>query len=142
MDTTSDQVKILCVNIKGSDSPGKIKSKILKGLRKAEKKAPSPRSVSQPLHSWTKDLHSITDIPASKVVKLSSNSRFVVWLLKDGSVCRLKCTSSPPLKERSAVNTAFQRNTPSFQELSDAEYARQIQFEMNSGRGTADTTRV
>ncbi len=149
MAVSSDQVKILCVNIKGSDSPAKIKSKILKGLRKAEKKTPLSQCVSQPLHSWTKDLHSITDIPASKIIKLSSNSRFIVWLLKDGTACRLKCvsTASPPRKERRSLDSALQRSTPSFQELSDAEFARQLhhqwQSEITSGRGTtADTRRV
>ncbi len=141
--SASNQVKILCINIKDSDSPGKIKSKILKGLKKAEKKASSSQCVSQPLHSWNKDLYSISDIPASEVIKLSSNSRFIVWLLKDGSVCRLNCisTSAPPRKEKGVLD-ALQRNTPSFQELSDAEFARQLQSEMNSGRGTTDTNRV
>lgn len=134
----SDQIKIVCVNIKSLDSPREIKTKILKGLRKAERKKPTPVCVSQPLQSWTKELHSLADIPASDVTQMSSNSRFMVWLLRDGSVCRLKCATS--YRKDKSVLEALQR--PTFQELSDAEYARQLQSEIMSGRSQGESHQV
>ena len=137
---STDQIKVVCVNVKASDSPGKVKSKLLKGLRRAEKKSPTPVCVSQPLQSWSKDLHSISDIPANEVAQVSSNSRFIVFLLKDGNVCRLKCTSSSSStrKDSRSILESLQRPTPTFQELSDAEYARQLQSDIMSGRSTRE----
>jgi len=129
-------VRVVCVNIKQTDPPRKIKSKVLRSLRKSEKKtSTNSLTVSQPLQSWNKECHSVTDIESSDVVKVLSNSRYMVFLMKDGTVGRIKCSSAVGLgsKERSVLD-ALQRSTPTFQELSDAEYARQLHSEMNSGR--------
>ena len=124
-------VSLLCVRVKDTDPPEKVKSKILKGLRNAEGKSSSSVSVSV----QTKDLQAVAGLSPNDVVKVVSNSRYITFLCEDGRVCRLKCTSKSDTssKKDHSVVDILRRSTPTFQELSDVEYARQLQTEMATG---------
>ena len=152
---TEESVKLICVKYKSSDSPGKVKMKLLRAMRRAERQSRSPNTtISHPLQPWTNHCHTIGDLPANDVVITLSNSRYIVFLTKDGRVCRLKCTSKPELSQKSgsaiaSLLSSLRRGTSahglSFQEESDAEYARQLQAEyeaeshhpLGSGGGSA-----
>ena len=149
-------MKLICVKYKSSDSPGKVKMKLLRAMRRAERQSRSPNTaIIHPLQPWTNHCHTIGDLPADDVLITLSNSRYIVFLTKDGRVCRLKCTSRPELSQKgssaiaSLLSSLRRGNSTthglSFQEESDAEYARQLQAEyeaqshrsLTSGGGAA-----
>lgn len=121
-------MSLLCVRVKATDPPEKVKSKILKGLRNVEGRNVSSVCV-------TKDLQAVPDLNPNDVVKVVSNSRYIAFLCEDGRVCRIKCTSKSETssKKDKSVLDIIRRTTPTFQELSDVEYARQLQTEMSTG---------
>ena len=140
--STEENVKLVCVKYKSSDSPGKVKLKLLRAMRRAERQSHSPHTtITHPLQPWTNHCHTIGDLPANNVLITLSNSRYIVFLTKDGRVCRLKCTSRPELSQKSdsaiaSLLSSLRRGTSSshvhgvsFQEENDAEYARQLQAE-------------
>jgi hypothetical protein len=139
--STEENVKLICVKYKSSDSPGKVKLKLLRAMRRAERQSRSPHTtITHPLQPWTNHCHTIGDLPANDVLITLSNSRYIVFLTKDGRVCRLKCTSRPELSQKSdsaiaSLLSSLRRGAASythglsFQEESDAEYARQLQAE-------------
>ena len=71
-----------------------------------------------------------------------SNSRYIIFLTRDGRVCRLRCSSRPELTQQKGDNSvasilnSLRRGSGahgvSFQEESDAEYARQLQAEFEA----------
>ena len=140
-----DKVKLLCLKLKSNESPEKVKLKILKGLKKAEKKNIKSCTISHPLQNWTNDVHSIAELNSDDVLKVVSNSHYLVFLLKDGRVCRMRCSSKDYSGKNptSNINQVLRRSNiggPSFQELSDAECARQLQAQFDSeGRGVGVT---
>lgn len=136
---TEEKVRLICVKLKSSDSPEKVKSKVLKSLRNAEKHVSQARSLGHPLGASTmfEETCTIAELNAESVSQVVTNSKYIVFLLKDGSVCRLKCTSRESTLSK-FTTSAFQRsNQPkaSFQVLSDAEYARQLQAQFDSEGG-------
>ena len=88
-----DKVKLVCVKLKPNDTPDKVKSKILKSLRNAERREPDSCTVGHPLESFCEEVHCISDLNASDVVKVASNSRYVAFLTRDGRACRMRCAS-------------------------------------------------
>ena len=133
-------MKLICVKYKSSDSPGKVKMKLLRAMRRAERQSRSTNTaITHPLQPWTNHCHTIGGLPANDVQTVLSNSRYIVFLTKDGRVCRLRCTSRPELSLRgdsaiASLLSSLRRGTSSahglsFQEESDAEYARQLQAE-------------
>ena len=141
--STEECVKLICVRYKSSDSPGKVKMKLLRAMRRAERQTRSANTtIVHPLQPWTNHYHTIGDLPANDVLTTLSNSRYIVFLTKDGRVCRLKCTSRKELIQKTDISIASVlsslRRGPSathgvsFQEESDAEYARQLQAEFES----------
>lgn len=136
---TEDKVKLLCVKLKPNDTPEKVKAKILKGLRKAEKKSSSSCAITHPLQNWTNEIHSLGDLDSKNVAKVVSNSRYIAFLMRDGRVCRIRCSSKTPSRRNSVPNVGeilrrSNQAVPSFQELSDAEYAKQLQARFDSER--------
>ena len=138
--STDENVKLICVKYKSSDSLGKVKLKLLRAMRRAERQSRSVNTtISHPLQPWNNHCHTIGELPANDILITLSNSRYIVFLTKDGRVCRLKCTSRPELSQKSDSSIASLlsslRRGPSsthglsFQEESDAEYARQLQAE-------------
>ena len=132
-----EKIKFLCVKFKPNESPDKVKSKILKSLKRAEKSAPF--TISNPLDTWSNKVHCIDELNATEIADVSTNSKYVVFLLKDGRVCRMKCTST---SSNEVPPSAVLKPTPhpTFQLLSDAEYARQLQSQFNTERGERPTT--
>ena len=88
-----EKVKLVCVKLKPNDTPDKVKSKLLKTLRNAEKKDPELCSIGHPLESFCEEVHCISELNVSDVVEVASNSRYIVFLLRDGRACRMRCTS-------------------------------------------------
>ena len=139
--STEDNVKLICFKCKSSDTPSKVKMKLLRGMRKAERRGVAISAISHPLQPWNNQCHSIGALPAEDVLIALSNSRYVVFLTKDGRVCRLRCTSRPSVSQQrhdssvaSILSTLRSSSTHhvSFQEESDAEYARQLQAEFEA----------
>lgn len=136
--STEESVKLICVKYKSSDSLSKVKLKLLRGMRKAERRSSSSCGVAHPLQPWTSRCRSIGDLPADDVLTTSSNSRYIAFLTKDGRVCRLRCTSRPELSQKgdssvgSMLDSLRRSQGVSFQEESDAEYARQLQAEFEA----------
>ena len=123
-------MRILSVPLKEDDDKEKIRRRVVKKLKQLEQHiasgAPSDSSIRV-----------VEELQASNVVRVAANSRYLVFLLKDGRVCRMKCHSRT---ERAGRHRATEellkkktRDTP-FQLLSDAEYARQLQAEFNMER--------
>ena len=141
-----ENVKLICVKHKSSDTLGKVKLKVLRAMRKAERRTSSITAITHPLQSWTNQCHSIGTLPADDVQMTLVNSRYIVFLTKDGRVCRLRCASRPEVSQQkgensvvSILNTLRRRGSSSqgqvsFQEESDAEYARQLQAEYEAER--------
>lgn len=130
-------VSLLCVRVKATDAPEKVKLKILKGLRKVESGKATSISLSQPVRKWTEDIHAIAELSAEEVSNVVSNSQYIALLCTDGRVCRFtfQYSSLPNTLSKKECNliSVLRQPTPTFQELSDAEYARQIQAEMAAG---------
>jgi hypothetical protein len=125
-------VKFLSVDVKSSETPGKLKAKVLKAIHNSEKRT---STITHPLQSWTDESHSFQELRADQVVKVVANSSHVAFLLSDGRVCRV-CVNS--WEESSGSKTLSldvlrqPQERPSFQVLGDEEYARQLQAELNS----------
>ena len=142
-----ENVKLICVKYKSSDSLGKVKLKLLRAMRKAERRSASVVAITHPLQSWTNPCHSIGSLPAEDILVTRSNSRYRVFLTKDGRVCRLRCASRPELAQQkgessiASILSSLRRGSSatahglSFQEESDAEYARQLQAQFEAERG-------
>ena len=139
--STEDNVKLICFKCKSSDTHRKVKQKLLRVVRRAERRGADVCAITHPLQEWTNQCHSIGALPADDILTTSSNSRYIVFLTKDGRVCRLKCTSrSDPSQQRHDNSVASILSTlrgssshhVSFQEESDAEYARQLQAEFEA----------
>ena len=144
--STEENVKLVCVNHKSSDTLGKVKLKVLRAIRRAERRSSSTTAITHPLQSWTNQCHSLGSLPADDVLLTLTNSRYIVFLTKDGRVCRLRCASRPEVSQQkgessvaSILSTLRRRGSlsqgqVSFQEESDAEYARQLQVEYEAER--------
>ena len=127
-----DHVRLVSVKLRAGEASHRIKRKVLRSLRNAEKK--EHKSAYPP----TEQSYSIPDLPSRDVVKVVSNSRFVAFLLQDGRVCRIQCSSyAGSSKEFVEGKWLGAGKEPSFQVFSDAEYARQLQaqFDAESVRG-------
>ncbi|CAI8017330.1 hypothetical protein GBAR_LOCUS10539, partial [Geodia barretti] len=92
--TSSQNVRLVAVSLKKSYSPSKVKSKLLRSIRLSERREQKAPPISHPLSQWRDRVHTLPDLPASQVKQVVSNSRYIVFLLSDGRVCRLAVTSS------------------------------------------------
>ena len=127
------KVKLLCVKLKSNDTPDKVKNKILKGLKAAERKNTFAAPIAHPLESWHDEVHSLPDLDASDIAQVASNAKYIVFLLKDGRVCRMRCASTWDTDTKVSSELLSKSSQQlSFQVLSDAEYARQLQAEFDS----------
>ncbi len=134
-----DKVRLICVKLKPNETPDKVKAKVLKSLRTAERRHLQPCSLSHPLgvSTLSEEACSIAELNAGVVSQVVTNSKYIVFLLKDGSVCRMKCASREETRSKLSTDVFRRPNQPktSFQVLSDAEYARQLQAQFDSERG-------
>ena len=120
------KVKLLSVPLKQKDNIEKVRRRILRYLQKNEK-----------CSSNLSNLQSIEGIDAVDVQNVESNSQYLVFLMKDGRVCRMKCSSQSKLTEHHIDEEITRRSRDtSFQVLSDAEYARQLQSQFDQERST------
>ncbi len=147
-------VKFLCVDVKSSETPEKLKAKVLKAIHNSEKKS---AAIAHPLQTWTADAHTLPELNSHQVLKVVSNSTYVAFLMRDGRVCRVrvasweepvgsKALSLDTLRQSQQQQQQQQPQRPSFQVLGDEEYARQLQAELNSdlrtwGRSDRDYSR-
>ena len=127
-----EKVKFVCVKLKPNEHPEKARYKILKGLRNAEKKQSQSSAIYHPLAEWCEKVHLISELDAKEVLEVASNSRYVVFLMRDGRVCRIKCSSKAETRTKTSIDILKKMSRPSLQELSDAEYARQLQTTFDS----------
>ena len=114
--------KLLCVPFKDSHSTEKIRRRILKRLKKVERKSCSSMFVKTLPEPLANDIHSV-----------SSNSKYVAFLLKDGRVCRMRVSSVTDVATQQFLPDS-RRGGPQendFQVLSDAEYARRLQAQFD-----------
>lgn len=127
-----EKVKFVCLKLKPNEHPEKARYKILKSLRNSEKRHSQTAAVSHPLAEWCEEVHIIPELDAKEVFEVASNSKYVVFLMRDGRVCRIKCMSKVETNTVSSADLLKRVNQPSFQELSDAEYARQLQATLDT----------
>lgn len=129
-------VKFLCVDVKSGETQENLKLKVLKAILASEKKS---ATIAHPLQSWTEEAHSFPELQAEQVLKVVANSSHVAFLLRDGRVCRIRVASweeSASSKTLSLDALRQPQQKSSFQVLGDAEYARQLQAELNSDLST------
>ena len=127
-----EKVKFVCLKLKSNEHPEKARYKILKSLRNSEKRHTQTAAISHPLAEWCEEVHIIPELDAKEVFEVASNSKYVVFLMRDGRVCRIKCASPADTSAVPSVDVLNRASQPSFQELSDAEYARQLQATLDS----------
>lgn len=125
------EAKLLCVPFKDGHSTEKIRRRILKRLKKVERKSCSSIFIKPLCQPLTADIHTVV-----------SNSNYVAFLLKDGRVCRMKVSSLVGHTSHQLVQDGRRPDSQesSFQVLSDAEYARRLQAQFDQetdGRGGA-----
>jgi E3 ubiquitin-protein ligase EDD1 len=113
-----EAAKILCVPFKDAHSTDKVRRRILKRMKKLERKSFNSPFVKNLDKSWTPDIHAVV-----------SNSSYIGFLLKDGRVCRMKASSvpNPVSNNQELLNYSQRSDGNSLQVLSDAEFARQLQ---------------
>jgi len=112
-------VKVVCVKYKKSDCGNKVKQRLLKKLKNVE----SSKKVT--------GVQLVCGVEAESVAQVAINSTYVVFLLKDGRVCRLHCAGNDEVTESGAYYSA---GGQSFQVTSDMEYARILQQQFDSER--------
>ena len=105
-------IKLVCINYKKSDSGNKVKQKLLKKLGKA---------VDNKQTAGVKNVHGIK---TESVLQVAFNINYLVLLLKDGRVCRVKCAGNSDVAEG---GNGYEPVKESFQVASDLEYARVLQ---------------
>lgn len=117
-------VQLISIPLKHGDNVEKLRRKVLRTIQKNEKGNLQGSNVK-----------TVEGIDPSLVKSVLANSQYFVFLLNDGRVCRMPCTSHSQLKEHhiSQEITRHARDT-SLQVLSDAEYARQLQVQFDQER--------
>ena len=121
----ADHPLLLNIRIKDGDNTEKIRKRIIRRLKKVEKTGEKG--------SMTREVDGL----ASSVVKsVVSNTYCIAFLLTSGRVCRIRCTSQPQVanKYRATDESNSKNRQTSFQVLSDAEYARQLQLQFDQER--------
>ena len=131
-------VKFLCVDVKPGETPEKLKTKVLRLIRHAEKKTTPASSIIHPLQTWNGELHTLPDLKAKEISKVVANSSCLVFLRNDGRVCHLGVNSweeTSDNKPFSSVDALRQSRHlgSNIEILGDEEYARQLQAEFSSG---------
>ena len=130
-------VKILCVDVKAQETQDKLKAKVLRAIYNSEKKS-SPTPITHPLQPWNEEVHTFLELKPEDVSKVVANSSHLTFLLRDGRVCRVRVASWEESSGKAKSIDALrqnQRGNSRFQVLGDAEYAQQLQAELNSGPG-------
>ena len=128
----SKKVKLLSVKVKPEENADSVKARVLKFLKNVEKANGAEGGLFD--KSDCDYVHFVHDLDADSVLQVVSNSNYIGFLLKDGRVCRMRCTSRLDVDSRSNIRYTAR---PSFQVQSDAEYAKQLQAEYNTGEGTS-----
>lgn len=133
----SDVAQLLCLRVKPNENPEKVRRRILKGLRSAERRGGEAigSNISHPLLAWEDNLHTFSELNAADVVQVANNSRYVIFLTRDGRVCRIKCRSyDEPSSKFTPESLSRRAGLASFQVQSDAAYARQLQAQFDAER--------
>ena len=119
-------MRLVSVPLKEDDDKGKVRRRVLRKLKQLE------RHISAGSSSSEGPVRVLEGLEADSVASVSANSRYLVFLLKDGRVCRVRCCSRSDAARHKASEDILgkKRDTP-FQLLSDAEYARQLQAEFD-----------
>lgn len=117
-------VQLISIPLKHGDNTEKLRRKILRIIQKSEKGNLQGSNVK-----------TIDGIDPALVKSVLANSQYFIFLLNDGRVCRMACSSHSKLKEHHVSHemTRHARDT-SLQVLSDAEYARQLQVQFDQER--------
>ena len=127
MSTTAPdrQVKLLCLGLKDNESAEKVRRKVLKRLKLLEKRH----------HVGTGGaVRTLPGLDSSEIRSVATNSRYLVFLMKDGRVCRVQCSSQARAPNKPSEEILKKPREASFQVLSDAAYARQLQAEFDRER--------
>lgn len=115
----NNEIKLVYINYKKSDSGNKVKQKLLKKLEKAVDNKQTP---------GIKHVHGVK---TDSVLQVGFNINYLVLLLKDGRVCRLHCLGNSEVAEDA---DGYEPRRESFQVTSDLEYARVLQRHYDSER--------
>lgn len=110
-------IKLVCVNYKKSDSGNKVKQRLLKKLGKA---------VDNKQIAGVKNVHGVK---TESVLQVAFNVTYLVLLLKDGRVCRVRCSGNSDVAEDT---NSYEPGKESFQVASDLEYAQVLQRQYDS----------
>lgn len=123
----TDHPLLLNIRIKDGDNIEKIRKRVIRRLKKVEKTGEKG--------SMTREIDGLVSSTVKAVV---SNTFCMAFLLTSGRVCRVMCTSQPQvaIKYRATDDTSNKPRQTSFQVLSDAEYARQLQLQFDQERYT------
>lgn len=121
-----NQVKLLCLGLKDNESAEKVRRKVLKRLKLLEKRQLPADSGGA--------VRTLPDLDSSDILSVATNSRYLVFLMKDGRVCRVRCCSQAKAPIQPSEEVLKKPREASFQVLSDAVYARQLQAEFDRER--------
>ena len=123
-------MRLLSIPLKEGDDKDKVRRRVVKKLKQLEQHISSGSASDLTIRV-------LENLKADNVSRVVANSRYLVFLLKDGRVCRMRCHSrteaSGQQKATEEMLKKKARDTP-FQLLSDAEYARQLQVEFDRER--------
>jgi len=124
----NNDIKLVCVNYKKSDSGNKVKQKLLKKLEKAVE-----------INRQTPGVKHVHGVKTDSVLQVAFNVNYLVLLLKDGRVCRLHCSGNSEVAEDA---DGYEPGRESFQVASDLEYARVLQRQYDTERSPWDVTTI
>ena len=122
-------MRLLSIPLREGDDKDKIRRRVVKKLKQLEQHISTGSSSDLTIRV-------LESLKADSVSVVVANSRYLVFLLKDGRVCRMKCHSRTEASQQKATEELLKKkakDTP-FQLLSDAEYARQLQVEFDRER--------
>ncbi len=115
------RVQLISIPLKQGDNMEKLRRKVLRTIQKNE------RGILQ-----ANNIKMVDGIDPSMIKTVVTNSQYIVFLLNDGRVCRISCNSHSRLTEHHISHEiSRQARDTSFQVLSDAEYARQLQAQFD-----------
>ena len=118
-------IKLVCINYKKCDSGNKVKQKLVKKVGKA---------VDNKQIAGVKN---VQGVKTESVLQVAFNINHLVLLLKDGRVCRVKCTGNSEVAEG---GDGHDPGKEPFQVASDLEYARVLQRQYDTEQSPWDFT--
>ena len=125
-------IQLISIPLKQGDNMEKLRRKVLKTIQKNERGNLQGNNIKM-----------VDGIDPSTVKTVVTNSQYVVFLLNDGRVCRMPCSSHSRLTDHHISHEmSRQARDTSLQVLSDAEYAKQLQAQFDQEHPTSSSSRL